>query len=720
MASHWLYLLFFISGFPALLYQVVWQRTLFSIFGVNIESVTVVVTAFMLGLGLGSMLGGWLSTRSWINRLAMFGVVELGIAAFGVISLPLFRLVAGFTAGAGAPATFLITFALILFPTILMGATLPVLTAELVLRSDNVGRSVGMLYFANTLGSSVACFAAALYTMPLLGMSGSVYLAAGLNASVGLAVLLLRGKPVIDGHVRSIDEDSTASVAKLPFAAGMMLAAMAGFVSLGYEIVWYRVYSFVTGGSPRCFSFVLGAFLGGIALGSLWSRRLCQKREHLLNVVAALVLFSTLLSFAVASLLSYAALLGISYEFTLPLVALAAGALGAVFPLVSHLTVSSDSRAGARLSYLYLSNIIASAAGSYLMGFVLMDLWPLWKISLFLAFLGLGTAALILVLGQQRGWRLKLIQMAAVAGLSLLGGGGLYDGLYERLQFKDEYEPSDRFVDIVETRSGVVTTDKEQRIYGGGARDGVLRTDLLTSDSVIRPFSLSYLHPAPKQVLLIGIAGGAWSQIVGNHPQLENAVAVELNPGYLQVIARYASVAPLLRNPKLQVVVDDGRRWMLANRERKFDAILMDTTQHWRAHATNLLSMEMLTLARSMLKPGGILYYNTTYSDEAQVTGITVFPYALRFGPFLAVSDTPLQLDEARWRKMLLEYRLDGKPVLEGPEGQRRMDQVAAYFRTEDNTGSEHFAVEGIESIGKRTKGARVITDDNMASEWRR
>lgn len=146
----------------------------------------------------------------------------------------------------------------------------------------------------------------------------------------------------------------------------------------------------------------------------------------------------------------------------------------------------------------------------------------------------------------------------------------------------------------------------------------------------------------------------------------------------------------------------------------------MDTTQHWRAHATNLLSMEMLTLARSMLKPGGILYYNTTYSDEAQVTGITVFPYALRFGPFLAVSDTPLQLDEARWRKMLLEYRLDGKPVLEGPEGQRRMDQVAAYFRTEDNTGSEHFAVEGIESIGKRTKGARVITDDNMASEWRR
>ena len=159
---------------------------------------------------------------------------------------------------------------------------------------------------------------------------------------------------------------------------------------------------------------------------------------------------------------------------------------------------------------------------------------------------------------------------------------------------------------------------------------------------------------------------------------------------------------------------------MLAHRERKFDAILMDTSQHWRAHVTNLLSVEMLNLVRSMLNPGGILYYNTTYSDEAQLTAITVFPHALRFGPFLAVSDTPLQLDEARWRKMLLQYKLDGKLVLEGAAGRRRLDQVAAYLRKEDATGSEQFAVEGMESIRKRTFGARVITDDNMASEWSR
>lgn len=117
LTLRWLYLLFFVSGFPALLYQVVWQRTLFTIFGVNIESVTVVVSAFLLGLGLGSMLGGWFSTCKGISRFTIFGLIELGIAAFGTVSLILFHWVAGFSAGSQPVATFLITFVLIVFPT---------------------------------------------------------------------------------------------------------------------------------------------------------------------------------------------------------------------------------------------------------------------------------------------------------------------------------------------------------------------------------------------------------------------------------------------------------------------------------------------------------------------------------------------------------------------------------------------------------------------------
>src|SRR5260370_6009185 len=114
-------LLFFLSGFPALIYQIVWQRTLFAIYGVNVESVTVVVSAFMLGLGIGSLAGGRISKSPSAPLLLLFGAVELGIAAYGVGSLPLFHAVARFSAAAPLLETGLLSFALVLVPTLLMG-----------------------------------------------------------------------------------------------------------------------------------------------------------------------------------------------------------------------------------------------------------------------------------------------------------------------------------------------------------------------------------------------------------------------------------------------------------------------------------------------------------------------------------------------------------------------------------------------------------------------
>src|SRR5882757_5443480 len=90
----WYYLPFFLSGVSALLYQIVWQRALFTLYGVNIESVTVVVTAFMLGLGLGSLAGGRLSERARLPLLGAFASIELALRAFGAISLPLFPRIA--------------------------------------------------------------------------------------------------------------------------------------------------------------------------------------------------------------------------------------------------------------------------------------------------------------------------------------------------------------------------------------------------------------------------------------------------------------------------------------------------------------------------------------------------------------------------------------------------------------------------------------------------
>jgi spermidine synthase len=180
----WVYFLFVLSGFSALLYQVVWQRSLFAIYGINVESVTVLVTAFMLGLGVGSLIGGQISRGPRRPALKLFSLIELGIGVFGFASLPLFHWVGSFTLGLSPLPTFAITFLLVLFPTTLMGATLPLLVAHGVRASRNVGKAVGVLYYVNTLGSGLAALASVFLLMGMLGQAKTVYLAATINLTV--------------------------------------------------------------------------------------------------------------------------------------------------------------------------------------------------------------------------------------------------------------------------------------------------------------------------------------------------------------------------------------------------------------------------------------------------------------------------------------------------------------------------------------------------------
>lgn len=182
----WIYLVFLLSGFAALLYQIVWQRALYAIYGINIESVTMVVTAFMLGLGVGSLAGGVVSKDPKRPVLLYFSLVELGIGLFGIVSLAVFHAVGNVTLGMSAFATFVVTFLLVLVPTMLMGSTLPLLVAHLVRENRNVGKSVGSLYFVNTLGSAFASAASVLFVLGHAGQSGTVRIAALLNVTVSL------------------------------------------------------------------------------------------------------------------------------------------------------------------------------------------------------------------------------------------------------------------------------------------------------------------------------------------------------------------------------------------------------------------------------------------------------------------------------------------------------------------------------------------------------
>ena len=311
---------------------------------------------------------------------------------------------------------------------------------------------------------------------------------------------------------------------------------------------------------------------------------------------------------------------------------------------------------------------------------------------------------------------------AAVVALMVFSSGPLFAKVYGEMQSQEDWgKPGTELAEVVETRSGVVTVDQDAAIFGGGVFDGWVTTDIHLTDAIIQPLSLSLFHPDPKEILEVGMSGGAWSEIISNHPQLEKQVVIEINPGYVQVVRRYPQVSPFLTSPKVELVIDDGRRWMLRNHQRKFDMIVMDTIYHWRAHATSLLSVEFLQLARGMLKPGGVLYYNTTFSPAAQRTGAMTFPYAYRFGIFMAVSDSPIRIDKERWRRVLESYRLQNRAIfdLDLPQDRALLDHVLFYA---DTLPGDVYQVEGMETrenILRRTQGLPIITDDNMATEWR-
>lgn len=188
LSNGWLMAAFFVSGFAALIYQVAWQRALYLAYGVNIESVTVIVSIFMFGLGIGSLFGGILSRR-WEEKLPeLFMICEFTIGAFGVASLAIIKAMSFYTLSGSLIEVSLATYGILLLPTLMMGATLPVLVAYINKVYKSVGKSVGVLYFVNTVGSALACFAVADFLFPLFGLAGTVYTAAFLNFMVGFVV----------------------------------------------------------------------------------------------------------------------------------------------------------------------------------------------------------------------------------------------------------------------------------------------------------------------------------------------------------------------------------------------------------------------------------------------------------------------------------------------------------------------------------------------------
>jgi spermidine synthase len=271
------------------------------------------------------------------------------------------------------------------------------------------------------------------------------------------------------------------------------------------------------------------------------------------------------------------------------------------------------------------------------------------------------------------------------------------------------------FAAVVENRNGIIAVDADGTVFGNGMYDGRFNTRLKDDQNgIIRPYALSLFRAAPRDVLMIGLSSGSWAQVIANNPVVRSLTIVEINPGYLSLIAQQKEVASLPHNSKVRIITDDGRRWLSHHPDQRFDAIVSNTTWNYRANITNLLSSEFLELARRHLNPGGIVFYNTTNSDRVQRTACRAFQFGARFTNHMVVSDTPIDWDYRRWRRILESYVIDDEKQF-NPDNADDRAQLNS-ITSPDNAQS---LIEECPLVLARTEGKAPVTDDNMGTEWR-
>lgn len=420
---------------------------------------------------------------------------------------------------------------------------------------------------------------------------------------------------------------------------GWSLAFFIGFLSLSQEILWVRVVTFAHQGVPHSFALVLAVFLFGVASGATAGKRLCGRWPLSADTaVGWCLLAGGVLDLLVPWFVSRVA--GSEWlSVTMGVLIYVSAALKAIaFPVAHHLgSDAGGSYLGRSVARVYALNIVGSTLGALLTGYVLLD-----HVSVSSGFTLVGTATLVMGLLSLRRGCPGCVWIAPVIVVGVIATADPDD---RTLVVAASRHAPGRIKTIIENRHGIihVVDDGEERgdvVYGGNVYDGRTNIDLrVNSNRVDRVYLLAALHPAPRKVLVIGLSTGAWARILSTLPSLSQMDVVEINPGYLSLISAYPHLSTLLNDRRVQVHIDDGRRWLRRHLADRFDLIVMNTTFHWRANITNLLSREFMEIARSRLAPGGIFAFNATGSADALATAAAVFPHAYRWSNFVYAAE---------------------------------------------------------------------------------
>ncbi len=653
---------FLCSGATGLIYEVLWTRILGLVFGHTVFAITTVLAAFMAGLGLGSYLFGGVADRS-SRPLRLYGVLEIGIGAYALITpflfsraediyIPLHRAF-GLSFFTFSLLQFLLIFLILLIPTTLMGATLPVLSRFFVRSLEVLGGQVGRLYALNTFGAVLGTYAAGFHLIPTLGVRTTLLLAAIANIGIGaLAVVFDRhlrqlGHETPGGQAEAVAVTAPASEITVPAPEGPPAVAVwltvvglgiSGAASMMYEVAWTRALALVIGSSTYAFTTMLVTFLTGLALGSYLYSRVAGRLRITPVFFGGLQLGIGLSALLVTPFFDripelFLRIFQISQspgfmkvvQFFISALAMFIPTLfmGATFPCAIQIVSRAMNRVGRDVGRVYLVNTTGAIAGTMVAGFLLIPVWGLQFTLKLAVSMNLCLAVAILLASRMTGWR----QGAAIA-ISLLALGGLYVapawdanvmtsgvaiygrsyfGRLGKAEFRSAMLTDDRLLYYKDGLSATVSVHRQgellyMRVNGktDASNAGDMHTQLMSGHLPM------FIRPDAKRALVIGMGSGVTAGAVSLHP-LERIDVIEIEPAVVEAAAFFAKEnRELLKNPKARVAIADGRNFLLAS-DGGYDVIISEPSNPWMRGIGNLFSLDFYELTAQRLAPKGIV-----------------------------------------------------------------------------------------------------------------
>ena len=670
-------LFFLISGVSSLLYQTAWQRLFGLFYGVGSVSSAIVISCFLFGLGLGSLFAGHFSRPGPTRTLIAYVGIELGIGLFGIASIPLLGWLGEVTAGADYWLAAVCTFCFLFFPTALMGATLPVAIQALQHVDRNLLRNVSSYYFMNTIGAAIGCLVAGAVLISLVGLDGTVYVAASLNLLLAGAVLwLVRNSGRLDAPEQRIS--APVSVETMPPYLLYPAVFISGFIAIGYEIIWFRLVGVLLKDSIYTFTIMLSIYLAAVALGSRHVARIAAampwqgpKNCYLgLNGIIALTVAASVCAFYYLqgslagigldqlreapilplppqewSLLAIGALpLNVLACFCVAgfFIALPAYFMGATFPLLASLAPQGARRPARAVARVYATAVFGNLAGGLVTGFLLLPVFGTERSMLLFILAGLSFFVFVTNGARETTGRIssRLVALAMLGVVIVVlfpGPSTLIRSLHVRLAGGMQY-----FAEGIE---GVVLTHVDgprlRHFINGSAHGG-------------RPNPIFYLEAIqtlssvddPQNVLIIGLGTASVLEAALNDPRVGAVTLVEINATAIRNLHKVAVIEAMLSHPKVTVIHDDARRW-LDRTARRFEIIMMDPLRTASAFSNNIYSREFFHKLKTHLMPGGAVM---VWTDEYLVvpkTLATVFPVVEQYCTYLIAMLEPAR-DEMR------------------------------------------------------------------------